>query len=255
MPIPSLEKGEYETYLGVPLGNRLTFRPASERSWSGFPTPCLPHGKNWEICVPTSYHLFHIISRLAGCRWVSLMSWTSGALNSSAMFHSSFIPPTRILFMDRRDGGLNASQLKKDADVWTIARVVQLLDSKDQVVRLTARSQLALTISRGLGSPPDGLFPYPSSCLAPQRVASTTQGSTGAVRTPGLARGRRPVAFILGLAYPAIIFFLRWLLVTFPAFRSRLFAGWGQRSGADGPLNSPMPQTKEEWKRVFFWIL
>ena len=41
----------------------------------------------------------------------------------------------------------------------TIARAVQLLDSKDEVVRLTARSQLALTISRGLDLPPDGSLP------------------------------------------------------------------------------------------------
>jgi hypothetical protein len=76
--------------------------------------------------------------------------------------HVSFVPHTAhtaFLFADRRAGGLGASQLKKDADVWTIARAVQLLDSKDEVVRLTARSQLALTISRGLDLPPDGPLP------------------------------------------------------------------------------------------------
>jgi hypothetical protein len=45
-----------------------------------------------------------------------------------------------FLFVDRRADGLGASQVKKDADVWMIARAVQLLDSKDQVFRITARS-------------------------------------------------------------------------------------------------------------------
>jgi hypothetical protein len=39
------------------------------------------------------------------------------------------------------------------------ARAVRLLDSKEEVVRLNAKSQLALTISRGLDFPPDGPLP------------------------------------------------------------------------------------------------
>jgi hypothetical protein len=49
--------------------------------------------------------------------------------------HSAF------LFDDRRAGGLGASQLKQDADIWTIACAALLLDSKDPVVRLSAHSQ------------------------------------------------------------------------------------------------------------------
>jgi hypothetical protein len=66
---------------------------------------------------------------------------------------------TAFLFADRRAGGLGAAQLKKDADVWTIARAVQLLDSNDQVVRLTARAQLNKTVSKGVNQPSVGPLP------------------------------------------------------------------------------------------------
>lgn len=72
--------------------------------------------------------------------------------------HSAF------LFADRRAGGLGASQLKQDADIWTIACAALLLDSQDTVVRLSARSQLEQHISRGLGSshvePPPSLSDF-----------------------------------------------------------------------------------------------
>lgn len=78
------------------------------------------------------------------------------------MAHSAF------LFADRRVGGLGASQLKMDADVWIIARAAQLLDSQDPVVRLFVHFQLEQHISKGLGS----------SCVEPLPLSDFLSGST-----------------------------------------------------------------------------
>ncbi len=63
-----------------------------------------------------------------------------------------------FLYSDHRAGGLGASQLKKDADVWIIAKAWKLLDSRDPVVRLSARAQFAENITKEFsGKPPQPL--------------------------------------------------------------------------------------------------
>jgi hypothetical protein len=82
--------------------------------------------------------------------------------------HSDF------LYADRRVGGLGASRLSENADVWTIARAAQLLDSRDSTVLLVTRVQVSKNISNALkiepftallsdylyGSQTDGLYDF-----------------------------------------------------------------------------------------------
>ncbi len=93
-------------------------------------------GTNWKSSAPPSCRLYLTI-------WL---------LDKSRGLHA-------LLFDDRRAGGLGAAQSKKDADVWTIARAVQLLASTDQVVRLTARGQLDKTVSKGVSQPSNSPLP------------------------------------------------------------------------------------------------
>ena len=54
-----------------------------------------------------------------------------------------------FFYADRRVGGLGTCSLSDDADIWTIARAVQLLSSKDDVVKGISWCQLTETIRRG----------------------------------------------------------------------------------------------------------
>jgi hypothetical protein len=80
--------------------------------------------------------------------------------------------PSTFLFDDRRAGRLGASQLKQDADIWTIACAALLLDSQDPVFRLSAHSQLEQYISRDLGIS----HVEPSSTLSDFSCGSTRGG-------------------------------------------------------------------------------
>ncbi|XP_046632270.1 uncharacterized protein LOC124311947 [Daphnia pulicaria] len=156
-----LEEGETESYLGVPLGTRLTFRPVSD----------LPDKLTkladcdlapWQKLEVFRAHLLPSLSHhLATGRVLRGFLGEMDARCSEFLRFVSNVPHTAhngFLYSDRRAGGLGASQLAKDSDIWIIARATQLLDSNDPVVRLTARAQLSQNISRGFnGKPPDPL--------------------------------------------------------------------------------------------------
>ena len=171
--IRSLEEGENELYLGVPMGTRLTFRPATdlpEKLTKVADSDLAPWQKlevfRAHLLPSLSHHLAtgrveRTVLRELDTRCAEFLRLVAEVPHSA---HNGF------LYGDRRAGGLGASQLIKDSDVWTIARAVQLLDSKDLVVRTTARAQLAQNISRGFrGAPPD---PLPLS----DYISGSTQG-------------------------------------------------------------------------------
>ena len=56
-------------------------------------------------------------------------------------------------YADRRVGGLGAPCLKDEADVWTLSRAVQLLFSRDPVVRAISWGQLSANVSCALRLP------------------------------------------------------------------------------------------------------
>lgn len=47
-------------------------------------------------------------------------------------------------------GGLGASRLTEEADVWTVSRAAQLMDSNDEVVRSAARSKASKNVYAAL---------------------------------------------------------------------------------------------------------
>ncbi len=171
--IRALDVGEYENYLGVPMGTKLTFRPATdlrEKLVKIADSLLAP----WQKLEVFRAHLLPSLSHhLATGRVQRGFLDELDTRCAEFLRQVAYVPHTAhtaFLFADRRAGGLGASQLKKDADVWTIARAVQLLDSKDQVVRLVARAQLEKTVSRGIDQATD--VPLPLSDF----LSGSTQG-------------------------------------------------------------------------------
>jgi hypothetical protein len=169
--VRSLDEGEHEDYLGVPMGTRLTFRPAS--SLPGKLTLVADSDlAPWQKLEVFRAHLLPSLSHhLATGRVQRGFLDEIDSRCAEFLRHIANVPHTAhsaFLFADRRAGGLGASQLKLDADVWIIARAAQLLDSQDPVVRLSARSQLEQHISKGLGS----------SCGASLPLSDFLSGST-----------------------------------------------------------------------------
>jgi hypothetical protein len=152
-PIRTLEEGDNETYLGVPIGSRLLFRHASSTPDSLVKVADSDRAP-WQILEVFCSHLLPSIShRLAtGCVEKSFLhdlekncaDFLRLVSNVPHNVHSDF------LYADRRVGGLGASRLFENADVWTIARAAQLLDSRDSTVRLVARVQNSINISNAL---------------------------------------------------------------------------------------------------------
>ncbi|XP_046651115.1 uncharacterized protein LOC124342196 [Daphnia pulicaria] len=156
-----LEEGESECYLGVPMGTRLTFRPVCD-----LPDKLIKVADSdlapWQKLEVYRAHLLPSLSHhLATGRVLRGFLNEMDARCAEFLRFVANVPHTAhngFLYSDRRAGGLGASQLAKDSDIWIIARATQLLDSNDPVVRLTARAQLSQNISRGFdGKPPDPL--------------------------------------------------------------------------------------------------
>jgi hypothetical protein len=155
VPIRSMAAGEHEDYLGVPIGTRLTFRPAS--SLPGKLTLLADSDlAPWQKLEVFCAHLLTSLSHHLATGRVQRGFLDEVDLRCAEFLrHIANVPHTAhsaFLFADRRAGGLGASQLKQDADIWTIARANQLLDSQDLVVRLSVRSQLEQHVLKGLGS-------------------------------------------------------------------------------------------------------
>ncbi|KZR96363.1 Uncharacterized protein APZ42_009337, partial [Daphnia magna] len=144
LPIRALGSGEYETYLGVPIGSRLLFRPAtclSENLVKLMDSGLAP----WQKLEVFRGHLLpslaHYLAtgRVEKSLLYSLDKDCADFLRTLANVphnaHSDF------LYADRRVGGLGACKLTEDADIWTVAKAAQLIDSGDAVVRDVAIAQ------------------------------------------------------------------------------------------------------------------
>jgi hypothetical protein len=155
--IRSLGEGETEPYLGVPMGTRLTFRPATDLpdKLTKVADSDLAPWQKLEVfrayLMPSLSH--HLATGRVNRTFLDELD-TRCAEFLRLVANVPHTAHTAFLFADRRAGGLGASQLKKDSDVWTIARAVQLLDSNDPTVRTISRTQLAQNITRGFGGSP-----------------------------------------------------------------------------------------------------
>jgi hypothetical protein len=87
---------------------------------------------------------------------------------------------TAFFYSDRRVGGLGVLPLTDEADIWTLARALQLLDSKDKNVSEVAMAQLEETIKLGYGRN-EVPFPLPIN----EYLAGSMEKGLGAIRHGG----------------------------------------------------------------------
>jgi hypothetical protein len=142
-PIRILDEGDNETYFGVPIGSRLLFRPATslQRNLTKVIDSDLAPWQKLDVfrthlILSVSQHLAtgrvekSFLTELHRC----CADFLRVIANVPHNAHSDF------LYADRRAGGLGASRLSEHAEVWTISRAAQLMDSNDEGVRTAARS-------------------------------------------------------------------------------------------------------------------
>jgi hypothetical protein len=152
-PIRTLDDGDNETYLWVPIGSRLLFRPATS-----IPDSLVKVADSdlapWQKLEVFRSHLLPSISHHLATGRVEKSFLHDLDKNCADFLRLVANVPhnahTDFLYADRRAGGLGATRLSEDADVWTIARAAQLLDSSDAVVSSVARAQASKNIYNAL---------------------------------------------------------------------------------------------------------
>jgi len=150
--IRSLGPEDQENYLGVPIGAKLRFRPATEllghldKLAESLLAP-------WQKLEVYRSHLLPSLSH----------SLASGRVKKDFLFkldtecrkflgHIAEVPNqavTEFFYADRSVGGLGTFRLSEDADIWTLARATQLLSSNDPLVRGIFKEQLCECVRRG----------------------------------------------------------------------------------------------------------
>ena len=143
---------DQEVYLGIPIGAKLTFRTPNDLV---FKLDKLADSllAPWQKLEVYRSHLLPSLSHhLASARVAK------DGLNDLDIECRKFlaritgVPNTAVVdffYADRRVGGLGTCSLSEDADIWTLARAVQLLTSSDPLVRKIFQEQLNDTIMRG----------------------------------------------------------------------------------------------------------
>lgn len=155
---------------------------------------------------------------------------------------------TDFLYADRRAGGLGATRLSEDADVWTIARAAQLLDSSDTVVSSVARAQASKNIYNALKIEPttallsDYLSGSQTGGLYDIRFAST--GANTWSRARRAAKRLRVRIDVSGDNTKT-----HWLLTTSPQPRSRQSGASVPSSAAVTHQTSAQHPIRESWPK------
>ena len=159
--IRCLSPEENTNYLGVPIGNKLRFRPPDDlvaRFVGDMDKLAQSLLAPWQkLEIPRS-HLLPSFSHLLA----------SGRVARKDLFRLDMeirpflrlitgVPETSdkgFYYADRRVGGLGMFPLNQDAHVWTCARAAQLLSSRDEAVRHICREQLKDTVMRAFDHSP-----------------------------------------------------------------------------------------------------
>ena len=150
--VRSLGPEDQETYLGIPIGAKLRFRPATE---------LLSHLDKladsllapWQKLEVYRSHLLPSLSHsLASGRvkkdvLTKLDTECRKFLGQVAEVPNQAV--TEFFYADRGVGGLGTCRLREDADIWTLARATQLLTSSDPLVRGIFKEQLLDCVKRG----------------------------------------------------------------------------------------------------------
>jgi hypothetical protein len=162
--IRELMESESEEYLGTPIGSRLCFRlPHSLPSLlSSVADSLLSPWQKLEVfrsfLMPSLSHHF------ASGRVLKKDLYELDLKCREFLAVVANVPGNAIIdffYADRRAGGLGAPKLSVEADIWTIARAVQLLSSPDPIVRAVSFGQLTQNIVLALK--PDLPNPLPFS--------------------------------------------------------------------------------------------
>ena len=157
-----LGEEEHECYLGEPIGARLRFRPATSipRNLHLLADSLLAPWQKLEVfrayLIPSMSH--HLASGRVEKRFLAeleqkcrnFLRLITNQPNSSS---------DEFFYADRRVGGLGVTPLPEDADIWTLARATQLLDSDDPTIRQICRQQLAETVAEKLKKQPNDHLP------------------------------------------------------------------------------------------------
>ncbi|MFO0089556.1 MAG: RNA-directed DNA polymerase, partial [bacterium] len=153
--IRALKEEENEEYLGTPMGSKLLFRMPDELK--GKLDKLADSGLSpWQKLEVFRCALLPSLSHHLASGKVE-----KGSLHELEQDCKDFLryvanvplsANSAFFYADRRVGGLGAQSLSQEADIWTIARAVQLLDSKDKTIKDIASAQLQQTILDGFGS-------------------------------------------------------------------------------------------------------
>ena len=174
-PIPSLKKDEFEVYLGIPIGHKYLFGLSSD-----IPNQLTSVAESllapWQKLEVLRTHLLPSMSfQLSSGRVKKDQLADLDNLVAKFLKYICKLPErasNTFLYASRNVGGLAIQKCSEEADIWTSAKGIQLLDSDDLTIRHLARIKLDNTISTGLkgrnachlkflsGSNDDGLFTF-----------------------------------------------------------------------------------------------
>jgi hypothetical protein len=141
---------DQEIYLGTSIGAKLQFRPPDEivSHLDKIESLLAP----WQKLEVFRSHLLPSLSHhLASGRVLKGALATLDIECRKFLGHIAKVPhtaTTSFFYVDRRVGGLGTFNLTDDVDIWTLARAVQLLTSKEKLVGGTFSKQLKSTILR-----------------------------------------------------------------------------------------------------------
>jgi hypothetical protein len=151
-PIRCLGPDDQEIYLGTPIGAKLRFRPPNQLV-SNLDKIADSLLAPWQKLEVFRSHLLPSLSHhLASGRVLKDVLTSLDTECRKFLGHITMVPNSATVpffYADRRVGGLGTFSLSDDADIWTLARAVQLLTSKDRLVKGIFMEQLKDTILRG----------------------------------------------------------------------------------------------------------
>ena len=151
-PIRCLGPDDQEIYLGTPIGAKLRFRPPNQLV-SNLDKIAESLLAPWQKLEVFRSHLLPSLSHhLASGRVLKDVLTSLDTECRKFLGHITMVPNSATVpffYADRRVGGLGTFSLSDDADIWTLARAVQLLTSKDRLVKGIFMEQLKDTILRG----------------------------------------------------------------------------------------------------------
>ncbi|XP_046638804.1 uncharacterized protein LOC124319615 [Daphnia pulicaria] len=181
--IRALAEDEQENYLGTPLGSRLTFRPTTSLLGNLIKIGDSGLAPWQKLEVYRSVLLPSLSHHLASGRVEKRSLYDLDVACRDFLRKVACVPMsanTAFFYSDRRVGGLGVLPLTDEADIWTLARALQLLDSKDKNVSEVAMAQLEETIKLGYGRN-EVPFPLPIN----EYLAGSMEKGLGAIRHGG----------------------------------------------------------------------